>query len=78
MDPAVWEMDFMPGQFTESLYLDLGNMYEWWWDPYFDSNTSENPNPNGDQMIWQYDIAIDPNLAFKQICAQRLSPAKDC
>ena len=53
-DPAVWEQDFFPGQFSEKLYKTLPTgQCEWWWDPY--TNTLM---PNGDTQVWQYDIPI--------------------
>lgn len=53
-DPAVWEADFFPGQFSEKLYKTLPTaQYEWWWDLY--TNTLQ---PNGDTQVWQYDIPI--------------------
>ncbi len=67
----VWEMDFDPTMFTETLYLDLFPLYEWWWDPY----SAGDPDPFGDHLIWQYDIAIDPNDAFLQT-GQEMSSRK--
>ncbi len=57
----VWSRDFYPGEFDESLYLDLDPNYEYWFDPYlyFD-------DPCGDQFIWQYDFFIDEADAFTQ------------
>ena len=59
----LWQADFDIGEFTETLYAQLPNdKYEWWWDPY----SAADPDPNGDQKIYQYDIYIDPNEAFIQ------------
>ena len=60
-DILLWEMDFEPTEFVESLYYTLEEEYEWWWDVqnsiYF---------PTGDQKVWKYDIDIDPAQAFRQ------------
>jgi len=53
----LWEMDFY--NFDESPYADVPG--EWWWDPY----TGE-LIPMADYLIWQYDIYIDPAVAFVQ------------
>ncbi len=55
----LWSMDIT--NFTEALYYDLEDEYEWWYDPYLGTLT-----PNADQQIWKYSITIDPNDAFVQ------------
>ncbi len=61
-DTLLWEMDFGPADFVESLFYTLPTgEWEWWWD-------IENGivNPNGDTQVWKYDIYIDPADAFMQ------------
>jgi hypothetical protein len=53
----LWEMDFY--NYDETVYADVPG--EWWWDPY----TGE-LIPMADYVIWQYDIYIDPDVAFVQ------------
>jgi len=56
----LWEMDFFPGQFQETLFAIVPD-YEWFWDPYTGFLT-----PGADQMIWQYDIDIPIEDCFIQ------------
>ncbi len=58
---ALWEMDFMQGQFRETLYYTVPEPGEWWWDPYSGELTE-----GGDRNIWRIDIDIDPSNAFLQ------------
>ncbi|MDO8336085.1 MAG: hypothetical protein Q7T74_04900, partial [Candidatus Saccharibacteria bacterium] len=51
----LWSGDFVQGQFTEKLVYNLGNYFEWWWDPYIQGTLT----PNGDHKIWRYDIKIN-------------------
>ncbi len=61
-DILLWEKDFGPTEFVESLYYPYPDgMYEWWWDI-----TNGILIPTGDQKIWKYDIDIDPAGAFRQ------------
>ncbi|MDD5134164.1 MAG: GEVED domain-containing protein, partial [Phycisphaerae bacterium] len=60
-DELLWQHKFYDGQFVESLYYDLGEEFEWWWDPYFGDLKQ-----NGDHQVWKYDIYIDPADAFIQ------------
>jgi len=58
---VLWEMDFLPSQFKETLYYTLHEPGEWWWDPVNGELTE-----GGDKQIWRIDIDIDPNMAFLQ------------
>lgn len=64
----LWQHIFVPGQFSEKLFATvppdaLGQkQYEWFWDPF----TTIAPDPYGDQNVWQYDLCIDPTMAFVQ------------
>jgi len=58
----LWSHEFSEGDFTETLYTDLDPNYEWYWDA---ARLGE-PNSQGDQKIWRYDIPIDPHYAFVQ------------
>jgi len=61
-DVLLWEMDFFPSDFNESLYYTLPTQEsEWWWDI-----ANQILFPTGDQKIWKYDIYIDPEDAFEQ------------
>ncbi|MFC1852726.1 GEVED domain-containing protein [candidate division CSSED10-310 bacterium] len=60
-DQLLWEMDFPPGTFTESLYYEEPDPGEYWWNP----NTGELV-PGNDKQVWRYDIDIDPIEAFVQ------------
>ncbi|MHC4866422.1 MAG: DUF7901 domain-containing protein [Planctomycetota bacterium] len=60
---ALWSRDFFPGEFDETLYLDLDPNYEHWFDPY---TTDPCSDPCGDQQIWKYDFYIDEDEAFTQ------------
>jgi hypothetical protein len=70
----LWEHDFGPGEYTESLYKDLCHdddpgtcIWEWWWDPYVNPPIAgDTLTATGDQKIWKYNIDIDPNIAFLQ------------
>jgi GEVED domain len=57
----LWEMQFGPGQYEESLYniVEIGG--EWWWDP-----ARGELIPAGDTEVWQLDIEVDPEVAFLQ------------
>ncbi len=58
----LWQRRF--SKFDETLQYCLGpHEYEWWWDPFWDY---DEPNSQGDQKVWRYDIQIDPRLAFRQ------------
>jgi len=63
-DPPLWERDFWPEEFTETLYFELTGYeeWEWWWDPH----KHLPPVWNGDKQIWMYEISIDPCDAFIQ------------
>ena len=56
---ALWKMDFLQGQFRESLYYTVPGLGEYWWDPPWLSI-------GADRKIWRIDIDIDPNTAFLQ------------
>jgi len=56
---ALWEMDFLQGQFQETLYYTLPEPGENWWDPPWMSM-------GVDRQIWRIDIDIDPSNAFLQ------------
>jgi len=58
-DRELWSGEY--SHYDESLYLDLRNEYEWWWDP----NTGELVE-DGDQKIWYYEIGIPAAEAFEQ------------
>ncbi len=55
-----WGFVAFPDQFVEQLaaVVDDG---EWFWDPVTGTLV-----PQGDRQVWQYDIAIPPDLAFLQ------------
>jgi hypothetical protein len=56
----LWSMNVVP---LEYLHYDIGpEEYEWWWDPLGDVD----PDPQGDQKIWRYEMDIDPCDAFYQ------------
>jgi len=61
-DELLWEGDFSPADFNETLYKTLYEG-EWFWDP-----TAYLPPPTSmaDKNIWQYDISIDSSKAFIQ------------
>ena len=65
---TLWEMEFGPGQYTESLYdiVEIGG--EWWWDPALGVLV-----PGGDTEVWQIDVEIDPDDAYLQ-SGSELSP----
>jgi hypothetical protein len=52
-------MDFFPGQFTQKVYHE--GVAEWWYDPYTGQLI-----PQADHVVWEYDIIIDPIVAFVQ------------
>ena len=56
-----WEMDFGPTQFIERHSSNISPSWESWWDPYEDVLIEQ-----GDQNVWQYNIAIDQAAAFFQ------------
>jgi len=58
----LWAMDFGSGQFAKQLYKDISPSYERWLDPI----NQQSYQREGDQKIWQYNINIDPSLAFEQ------------
>jgi hypothetical protein len=60
-DYLLWSKDFNSPHFTETQFMDITPLYEYWWDP-----ITGLLQPNGDHMIWQYDITIDSNQAFVQ------------
>ncbi len=57
----LWEHDFFPPDFNETLYKNIDPLWEAWWDPYTSVYIQQ-----GDQQIWKYDIYIDPEIAFIQ------------
>ena len=57
----LWEMQFAPGQYEESLYDVLEVAGQWWWDPASGELISNNATE-----LWQIDIDIDPEEAFLQ------------
>jgi hypothetical protein len=61
--PVLWQRDFYPGDFRETLYKTMP-YYEGWWNA--SAGTSGGYIPNGDRQIWQYDIVIPPSAAFIQ------------
>jgi len=58
---VLWEMEFGPNQYAESLYHVVEIDGEWWWDP-----AHGKPIPAGDSQVWQIDVNIDPAEAFLQ------------
>lgn len=56
----LWEMDFYPGEFNESLYAHVLDG-EWFWDP-----VTGMLLPSADFQIWQYDIDIPIEKCFIQ------------
>ncbi len=60
---VLWEKDFGPNEFTETLVADLTPDYEWWWDVY---SAAAPAIPEGDHKIYRYEIDINPNDAFVQ------------
>ncbi len=59
-DELLWNQEFVGVEFTESLYAEV-QPGEWWWDV-LQGELIE----NGDTQIWQYDIYIEPERAFRQ------------
>ena len=59
-DEELWYQEFGPGDFNESIYTEV-QPGEWWWDV-LQGELIE----NADTQIWQYDIYIDPETAFRQ------------
>jgi len=58
----LWQHTYTQGQFSEKLYRVLPtDEWEWFWDPF--TGTIQQ---NGDHKVWQYDIGIDPLVAFIQ------------
>jgi len=57
----LWEKEFLPGQFEETLHHVVGDKGEWWWDPLPDK-----AEPAGDTQVWQIDMKVDSEDAFKQ------------
>ena len=60
-DQLLWQRQFSASEFAETPVYNLSPDYEWWWDPYFSVI-----EPDGDQIVWRYDIDIDPLVAFHQ------------
>ncbi|UCG15359.1 MAG: hypothetical protein JSV19_08665 [Phycisphaerales bacterium] len=60
-DQLLWAQNFGPGEFSERLHavVDQG---EWWWDPIPGGGLI----PFGDTQVWQINICIDPEDAFRQ------------
>jgi len=56
---VLWQMNFTQGQFTQRLYHE--GTAEWWYDPY-----SGLLLPQADHAIWEYNISINPTVAFNQ------------
>jgi len=61
-EQLLWSMDFDSGQFAKRLYKDISPAYERWLDPI----NQQSYQRQGDQKIWQYNINIDPSVAFEQ------------
>jgi len=59
-DDLLWEGDFT--NFTITLYKDLGQTWEGWWDPTDPASYVQ----QGDHKIWKIDIDIPPDEAFIQ------------
>ncbi len=59
-DVLLWEDDFNPFEFEESVYVNLFNP-EWWWDPATGELIAD-----GDKTIYKYDIQINSASAFLQ------------
>ena len=57
----LWQQEYIPDQFEETLYhtATIGGL--WWHNP-----TSGESGPGRDSRIWQIDIQVDPNDAFVQ------------
>ncbi|MCY2953455.1 MAG: GEVED domain-containing protein [Planctomycetota bacterium] len=60
-DNLLWQWDFFPGQFTESLYLTEPKPGEYWWDP-----VEKQLIPGADTKVWRVDVPIDPTIAWRQ------------
>ncbi|MBN1508558.1 MAG: hypothetical protein JW955_17040 [Sedimentisphaerales bacterium] len=58
---TLWEGEFLTGQFIETLHHTVGIDGEWWWDP-----ASGDAVPGGDKQVWQLDIDVSPEKAFRQ------------
>jgi len=58
---TLWEKEFLPGQFEETLHHVVGDKGEWWWDP-----LSDKAEPGGDTQVWQIDMKVESKDAFKQ------------
>lgn len=58
----LWQYQFSSSEFDEKLFSQV-SPGEWWWDPYWGYGGGIQ---NGDTEIWQYNICIDPNIAFYQ------------
>ncbi len=58
---VLWEKQFSPGQFQETLYHIVTIAGQWWWDPATGQALAGN-----DTQIWQLDFAIEPDEAFLQ------------
>ncbi len=59
-DEELWYQEFVEGEFTESIYAEV-SAGEWWWDILQGELIA-----GGDTLIWQYDIYIEPERAFRQ------------
>ncbi len=57
----LWEMQFAPGQYEESLYDVLEVAGQWWWDPASGELLADNAIE-----LWQIDIEVAPEDAFLQ------------
>ena len=55
----LWQFNFSQNLFTQILYHN--GTAEWWYDPY-----SGLLLPQADHEIWEYNITIDPAIAFSQ------------
>ena len=58
---VLWEKEFLPGQFEETLHHVVRCQGEWWWDP-----LSDKAQPGGDTQVWQIDMKVESKDAFKQ------------
>ncbi len=59
---ALWRAVFAKGRFSESLYAEIPEPGEYWWDPRI-----RQAIPGADRQIWRIDIPIEPGEAFKQL-----------
>gem|GEM_PF-1988924 len=56
---VLWQFNFSQNLFTQTLYHQ--GTAEWWYDPY-----SGLVLPQADHEIWEYNISVDPAIAFSQ------------